>query len=93
MWGLSDSVYKNTSIHDGLTWSEIIHKKKSLINKNGGQGDLVIAINIMIMKMPLNNSLQSIVSYTYMVVIPALDILRSMTKFKVRKYLIVLTSL
>ena len=47
----------------------------------------------MIMKMPLNNSLQSIVSYTYMVVIPALDILRSMTKFKVRKYLIVLTSL
>ena len=43
MWGLLDSEYKNTSIHDGLTWSEIIPKKKSLINKNGGEGDLVIA--------------------------------------------------
>ena len=46
MWGLSDSAYKNTSIHDGLTWSEIIPKKKSLINKNDGQGDLVIAFKI-----------------------------------------------
>ena len=45
MWGLSDSAYKNTSIHDGSTWSEIIPKKKSLVNKNSGQGDLVIAIN------------------------------------------------
>ena len=31
-------------IHDGLTWSEIIPKKKSPINKKGGQGDLVIAL-------------------------------------------------
>ena len=45
MRGLSDSAYKNRSIHDSLTWSEIIPKKKSLINKNGGQGDLVIAKN------------------------------------------------
>ena len=45
VYPLSDSAYKNTSIHDGLTWSEIIPKKKSLINKNGVQGDLVIAIN------------------------------------------------
>ena len=30
-------------MNDGLTWSEIIPKKKSLINKNGGQDDLVIA--------------------------------------------------
>ena len=46
MWGLSDSAYKNTPIHDGLIWSEIIPKKKSLINKNSGQGDLVIAYNV-----------------------------------------------
>ena len=43
MRGLSDSAYKNTSIHDGLTWSEIIPVKKLLINKNDGQGDSVIA--------------------------------------------------
>ena len=43
MWGLSDSAYKNTSIHDGLIWSEIIPKKKSPINKNGGQSDVAIA--------------------------------------------------
>ena len=51
MWGLSDSAYKNTSIHDGLTWSEIIPKKRSLINKNGGQGDLVIAIIFILVKL------------------------------------------
>ena len=43
MWGLSDLSYKNTSIHDGFTCSEIIPSKKSVINKNGGEGDLVIA--------------------------------------------------
>ena len=51
MWGLLDSAYKNTSIHDGLTWSEIIPKKRSLINKNGGQGDLVIAIIFILVKL------------------------------------------
>ena len=55
MWGLSDSAYKNTSIHEGLTCSEIIPKKKSLINKNGGQGDLVIAFHLWAVKLNLNS--------------------------------------
>ena len=46
MWDFSDSAYKNTSIRDGLTWSEIIPKKKITDNKNGGQGDLLIALSL-----------------------------------------------
>ena len=53
--GLSDSAYKNMSIHDGLTWSEIIPKKKSLINKNGGQGDLVIALSLLNLILKISN--------------------------------------